>query len=157
MSENDIENLFHQWSGQKRSDWERLARSLPESERADILILLDSDARLQSEGEFLKPKPQLITSTDVQTQDLENTVGEDYFKPKPEVDVPDQIRDYRILNVIAVHGQGIVYRADHTRLNRQVVIKVVQDTMNEAARLRWSKKPAHWPRFRIHTLPKSMT
>lgn len=32
--------------------------------------------------------------------------------------------DYQVLNEIAEHGQGIVYRANHPRLHRQVVIKV---------------------------------
>ena len=33
----------------------------------------------------------------------------------------EKLGPYRILNKIAEHGQGIVYRADHPNLNRQVV------------------------------------
>jgi serine/threonine-protein kinase len=44
----------------------------------------------------------------------------------------EKVGDYRILNVIAVHGQGIVYRADHPHLNRQVVIKMSKDSVSEA-------------------------
>ncbi len=43
--------------------------------------------------------------------------------------IPETIGSYRILNVIAVHGQGVVYRADHPQLNRQVVIKVSKDAL----------------------------
>lgn len=37
---------------------------------------------------------------------------------------PGQFGDYQVLNKIAEHGQGIVFRANHPRLHRQVVIKV---------------------------------
>lgn len=45
------------------------------------------------------------------------------------------IGDYRVLNVIAVHGQGIVYRADHPYLNRQVVIKASKNAFDEESQL----------------------
>ena len=47
---------------------------------------------------------------------------------------PDKIGDYKILNVIAIHGQGIVYRANHPLLNRQVVIKLSKNSLDEHAR-----------------------
>lgn len=43
-----------------------------------------------------------------------------------------KIGDYHILNTIAVHGQGAVYRANHPHLNRQVVIKVSKDQIDPA-------------------------
>lgn len=46
-------------------------------------------------------------------------------------DPPEFIGDYRILNLLAVHGQGAVYRADHPHLNRQVVIKVSKNQLDE--------------------------
>lgn len=51
----------------------------------------------------------------------------------PRGEIPDRIGDYRVLNVIAVHGQGIVYRADHPHLNRQVVIKASKNALSAAA------------------------
>lgn len=46
-------------------------------------------------------------------------------------DTPEFIGGYRILNRLAVHGQGAVYRADHPHLNRQVVIKVSKNQLDE--------------------------
>lgn len=45
-----------------------------------------------------------------------------------------QFGDYQVLNEIAVHGQGIVYRANHPRLNRQVVIKVCKKSRSAVNR-----------------------
>lgn len=45
--------------------------------------------------------------------------------------IPEFIGGYRILNLLAVHGQGAVYRADHPHLNRQVVIKVSKSQLDE--------------------------
>lgn len=42
------------------------------------------------------------------------------------------IGDYHVLNTIAIHGQGAVYRANHPHLNRQVVIKVSKDRIDKA-------------------------
>lgn len=46
-------------------------------------------------------------------------------------DIPEFIGGYRILNLLAVHGQGAVYRADHPHLNRQVIIKVSKNQLDE--------------------------
>ncbi len=47
-----------------------------------------------------------------------------------EMGMPDRIGDYRILNLIAEHGQGSIYRADHIHLNRQVAIKVCKNRVD---------------------------
>ncbi len=44
-----------------------------------------------------------------------------------------KIGPYIILNKIAEHGQGIVYRANHPNLNRQVVIKVSRERVLASA------------------------
>lgn len=48
-----------------------------------------------------------------------------------EQECPERIGSYRILNLLAIHGQGMVYRADHPHLNRQVVIKVSKNHLDE--------------------------
>ena len=134
MAEIDIQDLFHKCQGQAPEKRERITEQLPESDRAVLLKLLESDAELESDDDFLQPVT-LPESTDIQTPELENTATLSESGTSRDVGYfPEQIGDYRILNVIAVHGQGIVYRADHTGLNRQVVIKVVQDQLNESAR-----------------------
>lgn len=77
-----------------------------------------ASARILNETESLRP---VLDSTIVRQSSSDR------------LHVPDQIGDYRILNVIAIHGQGIVYRADHSRLNRQVVIKLSKNAVDEAA------------------------
>ncbi len=49
----------------------------------------------------------------------------------PTLNVNTIVRDYQILELIGEGGMGCVYRAIHTRLNRQVAIKVLrQDRVN---------------------------
>ncbi len=47
-------------------------------------------------------------------------------------DLPSKIGSYVILNKIAEHGQGVVYRANHPTLHRQAVIKVSNAQMESA-------------------------
>lgn len=51
---------------------------------------------------------------------------------KSEQNELTQIGEYLILNKIAEHGQGAVYRANHPLLNRQVVVKVSKDPADES-------------------------
>lgn len=136
MAQNELERLFHEGTVQDPSQWEELAANLPTEQREQLRKMLESDAELQSNQAFLSPTVTTLDSTSFEEQALEPTAtfAQSGVDQLAEVDVPESIGDYRILNVIAVHGQGVVYRADHTRLNRQVVIKVVKDKLRESAR-----------------------
>lgn len=100
---------------------------LPSSDASRVLHHLESCSAcaiaVESLGEDT-PDHQALTTDVVRPVDLRASSGRQI----------DQIGDYRILNVIAEHGQGIVYRADHPHLNRQVVIKVGRDKLNESSR-----------------------
>ncbi|MEL6105277.1 MAG: serine/threonine-protein kinase [Planctomycetota bacterium] len=136
MAQNELERLFHEGTAQDPSRWDELSAGLPHEERQQLRRMLESDAELQSNQGFLSPTISAMDSTAFGEPELEPTAT---FTPsgadrRADVEVPESIGDYRILNVIAVHGQGVVYRADHTRLNRQVVIKVVKDELRQSAR-----------------------
>ena len=72
MAEIDIQDLFHKCQGQAPEKRERITEQLPESDRAVLLKLLESDAELESDDDFLQPVT-LPESTDIQTPELENT------------------------------------------------------------------------------------
>ncbi|MEO1524241.1 MAG: serine/threonine-protein kinase [Planctomycetota bacterium] len=136
MVQNRLEQLFHEATARDPSEWDDIVAALPDQEREQLLELLESDVKLQSNSEFLCPTLVSIHSTAIEEQDLAPTatVLPASMPSEPNADIPEFIGDYRILNVIAVHGQGIVYRADHTRLNRQVVMKVVKEELRASAR-----------------------
>ncbi|MEZ6153738.1 MAG: serine/threonine-protein kinase [Pirellulaceae bacterium] len=69
--------------------------------------------------------------TERDTASMATNPSETNARPDPAIHVngggqsiPEKIGSYVVLNKIAAHGQGVVYRANHPTLNRQVVIKV---------------------------------
>ncbi len=114
--------------------WESLAAGLPEELRGILRELLEADQELScKQSQFLEPAAlePALAETAAGPQSLDSTVARG--QGSQQVPVPQLLGDYQILNVIAVHGQGIVYRADHTRLNRQVVIKVSKNPLDDQA------------------------
>lgn len=132
VNENRLDEIFHECSGRDPSEWDNLVAELPEGQRTQLLAMLQCDQELNSaEDSFLEPQVSASGEeiTIDLTQPLESTfVGENETR---ECEHPERIGDYRILNLLAIHGQGAVYRADHPHLNRQVVIKVSKNQLDK--------------------------
>lgn len=121
---------------------ESFLERVPDSQRGELLrelVALEIQIR-RAAGETLRAKDYLErfpSESALVTELLDTAVGETESMqsplPRPRDDVPERIGDYRVLNVIAVHGQGIVYRADHAGLNRPVVIKLSKCAFSRAA------------------------
>jgi serine/threonine protein kinase len=132
MSDNaDLQQLFLAATDKDESDLRTILDPLPADLRSKLLRMLKADRSLQIEdATFLEPSAldPAMTNTASMPRPLQSThVSRDRAEPAEH---PEQIGDYRILNIIAIHGQGVVYRADHIHLNRQVVIKVSKDRLN---------------------------
>jgi tRNA A-37 threonylcarbamoyl transferase component Bud32 len=131
----DLERLFHEASQQDASEWESFVRDLPGDSGRQLLQMLKADQQLHdTDDTFLDSSGTDPAATN--TANMPNSMKSTYVGHSVESthEHPEQIGDYRILNVIAIHGQGVVYRADHVHLNRQVVIKVSKDRLDEHAR-----------------------
>ncbi len=139
---SEIEKLFHKCLDLEKSRWDSVIQHLPESEQEEIKRLLDSDRDLKSNEDFLVfQTDQSIESTgNIQVGDstasFNNSSSPSTLPPNssPDAELRKQIGEYQILNVIAIHGQGVVYRANHPVLNRQVVIKVSKHELEAAAK-----------------------
>jgi serine/threonine protein kinase len=101
--------------------------SLGQNPRSDDYLELGEQAvswaRLQLENAEDETKVYLEGDTDEPTQTD--------VAPFIESNIPNYIGEYLVLNQIAEHGQGIVYRVNHPHLNRQAVIKVSKNLADE--------------------------
>ena len=132
MTRSKFENLFDQWSHLDASERDDFMDRLSLSDREQLQERIVSKTRANTELNTSLPNRENSPAEHFPTTVSPDDIGEVYLE-KGISELPDRIGDYRILNVIAIHGQGIVYRADHLRLNRQVVVKVVRDKLNEHA------------------------
>jgi len=124
---NELEHRFHLASDRDESDWSEFVKDLSKDQARRLLRMLKADRALRQQAEFLDTSclAPAMTLTASMPDDSDSTlVGEGTSEQSEH---PKHIGDYRILNLIAVHGQGVVYRADHMHLNRQVVIKISKD------------------------------
>lgn len=128
-----LEVLFHDLSDRDPAQWEKETADIPEPQRSRLLQMLRSDQQLRGESsEFLQPDTEPGQLTTAQGRAHESTFVPDHVATDAEV--PDRIGEYSVLNLLAVHGQGAVYRANHPHLNRQVVIKVSKNRIDPAGR-----------------------
>ena len=135
MTGEEFEQAFHRCVRASLKEREEILCQLPGGPQEQMRRLLASDSELStSDGdEFLLNKSLLAAASvsfDCSTIDQGST--NDDSSRETDLEERKAIGPYQILNVIAVHGQGVVYRADHPHLNRQVVIKVSKHQIDDA-------------------------
>ena len=74
--------------------------------------------------------PEILNAIQIAKQaGLKSSTASPEASPLPSM--PAEIRDYQILEQIGAGGMGIVYRALHRRLKREVVLKVLNQRMSD--------------------------
>ncbi len=136
MSNNKrLESLFCEGLRTGPSKWDSLGDDLPEDQRRQLCELLEAEFKRRQAANVSSGSVSsglARPNTEKMSKSIDSTLART-TRRDTEVQ-PQHIGDYRILNVIAVHGQGIIYRADHAQLNRQVVIKVSKNALSERSR-----------------------